>query len=86
MPRIARNLSDIRAEARKHTLTAINTLVGIAAQRKAPSAARVAAANALLDRGWEKPTQAVDLGTQEADPFAVYLQSIAGNVLRPSGG
>ena len=40
---------------RAHTVTALNTLVEIAENKKAPPAARVAAANSLLDRGHGKP-------------------------------
>ena len=40
-------------------MTAIRTLAGIMKQTKAPAAARVAAANALLDRGWGKAAQAI---------------------------
>lgn len=43
--------------ARSHTETAIRTLAGIMGEKKAPAAARVAAASALLDRGWGKPKQ-----------------------------
>lgn len=46
--------SDPQALAREHTLTAINTLSGIAS-RGASESARVAAANSLLERGWGKP-------------------------------
>ena len=59
MPRIAKSITDIRAEARKYTNTALNVLRSIAAQPKAPSAARVAASQALLDRGWGKAAQVV---------------------------
>jgi len=51
--------SDIRSLARAHTDKAINTLVGIMSQGKAPHAARVAAANSLLDRGWGKAPQTI---------------------------
>jgi len=57
MPRKARSVTNIRSEARKHTETALNTLTAIASQPKAPAAARVAAATALLDRGWGKAAQ-----------------------------
>jgi hypothetical protein len=43
---------------RKHTQTAISTLVAIMENEEAPAAARVSAAVAILDRGWGKPTQA----------------------------
>lgn len=45
---------EIRELARQHTMTALLTLVEIAEQGQNESA-RVAAANALLDRGWGKP-------------------------------
>ena len=48
-------MADVREFARAHTVTAMNTLVEIAENKKAPPAARVAAANSLLDRGHGKP-------------------------------
>jgi hypothetical protein len=51
-------IEDIRDLAREHTETAINALVQIAESGKQESA-RVAAASALLDRGWGKPTQPI---------------------------
>jgi len=51
--------TDIRSLARSHTEAAIRTLAGIMRQPKAPSAARVAAAQALLDRGWGKAAQSM---------------------------
>jgi hypothetical protein len=48
-------LGDVQALARKHTKEAINTLAAIMADEKAPPAARVAAASAILDRGYGKP-------------------------------
>jgi hypothetical protein len=35
----------------------LNVLVGIARQKDAPPAARVNAANSVLDRGWGRPDQ-----------------------------
>src|SRR4249920_3614283 len=49
---------DLKSLARTHTDMAVRTLAGIAAQTKAAPAARVAAAQALLDRGWGKAEQA----------------------------
>src|SRR5215471_16798752 len=51
--------TEIRTLARSYTKAAINTLVGIMRQPKAPPAARVMAAVALLDRGWGKAAQLV---------------------------
>ncbi len=54
---MAKAKADIRSLARSQTEKAIKVLVGIMSQSKAPAAARVAAANALLDRGWGKAAQ-----------------------------
>jgi hypothetical protein len=64
---MAKNLTDIRSLARGHTEGALATLASIMHSAKAPPAARVAAANALLDRGWGKPAQPVD-GDGEGGP------------------
>jgi hypothetical protein len=48
------------ALARTYTKEAVETLAGIMRNDKAPSAARVAAANGLLDRGYGKPPQALE--------------------------
>lgn len=61
---MAKAQADIRSLARSHTETAIKTLAGIMSQTSAPAAARVTAAEALLNRGWGKPTQ--PLGADEA--------------------
>jgi hypothetical protein len=52
-----RTLNEIRSLARSHTRTAINVLVGIMRSKDMTAAARVSAANAILDRGWGKATQ-----------------------------
>lgn len=51
---------NIRSLARQHTEAAIKTLHTVMHQKDAPPAARVQAAQALLDRGWGKPTQHVE--------------------------
>src|SRR5437879_10959289 len=62
-----KTLTEIRSLARSHTRTALNVLVGIMRSEDATAAARVSAANAILDRGWGKATQPVgnDDGTLE---------------------
>src|SRR6476469_679161 len=49
--------ADLRSLARSHTALSIKVLAGIAQNGQA-DAARVAAATALLDRGWGRPSQA----------------------------
>jgi hypothetical protein len=53
--------ADLRSLARSHTATAVRTLAGIMKEPRASAAARVSAAIALLDRGWGKPSQAIEM-------------------------
>lgn len=70
---MAKAPTEIRSLARSHTQTAIKTLVGIMREKKAPSAARVSAAQALLDRGWGKPAQPLD-GDGEGGPVKITVE------------
>jgi hypothetical protein len=63
---MAKAPTDIRSLARSYTESAIKTLAGIMQQPEAPPAARVSAATALLDRGWGKPSQTVDMTVRKA--------------------
>jgi hypothetical protein len=63
---MAKAPTDIRSLARSYTTTAIKVLAGIMQQPEAPHAARVSAATALLDRGWGKPSQTVDMTVRKA--------------------
>lgn len=57
---------NIRSLARSYTEAAIQTLGGIMGQTAAPPSARVAAAVALMDRGWGKPAQIADVTVRRA--------------------
>jgi hypothetical protein len=59
---MAKSLTEIRSLARSHTRTALNVLVRIMRSKDATAAARVSAANAILDRGWGKAPQAIQNG------------------------
>jgi len=61
-----RALTEIRSLARSHSRTALNVLVGVMRSKDATPAAKVAAANAILDRGWGKATQGVETGESGA--------------------
>lgn len=52
---------EIKALARSHTGSALKVLTGVMTNIESPPAARVAAAIAVLDRGWGKPSQAIEL-------------------------
>jgi hypothetical protein len=70
-------VAEVKELARAHTREAIETLVSIMSNPKAAPAARVSAANALLDRGYGKPPQHI---TGEGGPsFVVRLPDVAPN-------
>ena len=64
-------LGDVQELARQQSPEAINTLAVIMGDEKAPAAARVAAANALLDRGYGKPTQPISQTLEKIDPRTI---------------
>jgi Flp pilus assembly protein TadD len=57
-------LAPVRDLARAQTEAAIETLVAIMTDTDASASARVAAATAILDRGWGKPTVQVETSVQ----------------------
>ena len=57
-----KSVTEIRSLARSHTRTALNVLVDVMRSKDATAAARVSAANAILDRGWGKATQSIETG------------------------
>jgi hypothetical protein len=65
-----KELRDVVELARSHSPDAIKTLASVMQDEEAPPAARVAAANALLDRGYRKPAQAVAVGTVGLDDIS----------------
>lgn len=70
---------EIRSLARAHTETAINVLVGVMTNEEAPHSARVTASEALLNRGWGKPSQPLS-----GDPDApILIQRIERVVIDP---
>jgi hypothetical protein len=61
-----KELKEIQLEARKMSFDALKTLETVCKNSKSPAAARVAAANAILDRAYGKPPQ---FFTGDADQF-----------------
>ena len=66
---MAKTPTQIKSLARAHTETAIKVLARIMEQNDAPHAARVAAVNSLLDRGWGKAAQPVTGGGEDDEPI-----------------
>jgi hypothetical protein len=55
---------EIEALARSHAPDAIEVLVNVATSERTAAVARVTAANSLLDRGYGKPRETVDMTTK----------------------
>lgn len=68
---------EIAALARRYTPDVIRTLVDVCRNATDNPSARVAAANALADRGWGKPRQEVDLGAGAGIGQALHLHLYA---------
>lgn len=64
-----KGLHKVAELARSKTEAMIGVLEEIAASPKAPPAARVAAANSILDRGWGKPSQPIG-GADDLPPLS----------------
>ena len=82
-----RVLGDVQELARERSPEAINTLAAIMDDKKAPPAARVAAANSLLDRGYGKPTQPISQTVTKIDPNKMSdaeLAAIVRNGIQPN--
>ena len=77
---------DIRSYARKFTVEALETLAHVMRQPKAPPAARVMAANALLDRGWGKAGQLVAVDGEIRQLVEVKLNVVHGSQALPGPG
>jgi hypothetical protein len=75
-------LGDVQELARKQSPQAINTLAKIMGDEKAPPAARVAAANALLDRGYGKPTQPISQTMAKVDPTTLSDEELAAIIVQ----
>jgi hypothetical protein len=65
--------------ARCHTQEAIGTLLQVMRDAKSPAAARIAAASVLLDRGWGKAPQALNMRHQLdfAAEFEAFLRALS---------
>ena len=62
-------LAEVKALAREQTEANIAALVAVRDNPDSPAAARVSAANSLLDRGWGRPTQALEHSGPDGGPI-----------------
>jgi hypothetical protein len=68
-----RPTAEVRTAAQAYTTQAIETLAQIMSNEKETGAARVAAANAILDRGHGKPRQPLTGGDEDGTPIKVDI-------------
>lgn len=73
-----KELETVRDLARDETEESIKVLAEIRSDRKQPAAARVAAAQALLDRGWGKST--TNIGTEDGKGVRLFIHT---GIIRP---
>ena len=78
-------LTQIRSLARSHTKAAINVLVKIMQSKDATPAARVSAANAILDRGWGKAAQPSESGNDGPVELPQRIERVIVNPEDPDG-
>lgn len=78
--------SEVKSIARGYTQTALQTLAGIMTNEDVPAAARVTAAEAILSRGWGKPTQPISGEGEDGAlvPFSVNV--VIGTGTPPKAG
>ncbi len=69
--RTAKQITDVRDAARHHTQAAVETLVSVMEDLKAPHSARVAAANGILDRGYGKAVQHIEAEVSVYDSLSL---------------
>jgi len=76
-PALPESTRKVREAAREHTEAAIKTLVDVMTDTSAPQSARVAAANALLDRGYGKAPQHIEADVTTRTSLADILTAMA---------
>lgn len=81
--KVAQATRDIQGLAKEHASEALSTLVTIAKSRTASDAARVAAANSILDRAYGKPKQSVDLNGEGLAGLSVTYIAPAAPAAQP---
>lgn len=74
-------ITELRVLARKHTRTAVATLLGLMTSEKVADPVRLAASNSLLDRGWGRPAQM--LAGEDGNPAGLRITEIVTTIVDP---
>jgi hypothetical protein len=92
-PKTPKNIAELRELAREKTGAMLEFLANTALNAKAPIGVRVHAATEILNRGWGRPQQSLDLNHGVQDNLAALLEqldgrhkikTIDGSVIRPA--
>lgn len=70
-----RGFKAARELARRHTVEALETLIALMRSSRSEQV-QLAAANAILDRGWGKPTQALSVEGEDGNPTVPTVQIV----------
>ena len=81
-----RIIADVKQLAREASKDAIDTLISVMKNETAPVAARVTAAQAVLDRGWGRPSQTIEANVNVFDRMsdAELREFVSGGITRIS--
>jgi hypothetical protein len=79
-----REIGDVRELARSHTAESVETLATIMRSGKS-EVARITAATSLLDRGWGRPAQVLDVSHREAADVAELSYEELTEIVRRGG-
>lgn len=77
---------NLKALCKIETLACIETLKKVRDDDGAPPAARVKASEAILDRGWGKPTQTVEMEVTNRAPGELTRDELAAEAARILAG
>lgn len=78
-----KTVTNIRSIARTYAESALRALVGVMSSENATPAARVAAANSLLDRGWGKSASVMRDDDGDDDELKQKLTQIVRTIVDP---
>lgn len=71
--------------AREHTVEAVKALVDVVQSEQSSDSAKVAAATAILDRGWGRPTQALEHTGKDGGPIEISREEAQQEIIEIFG-
>jgi hypothetical protein len=74
-------VTELRVLARKHTRTAVATLLGLMTSEKVAPPYRISAANSLFDRGWGRAAQM--LASEDGNALGLRITEIVTTIVDP---